>query len=260
MESGELYFSVKGMLAENPVSPNNISLPILNDLVEAMMKFIKGDSSRTDLGDISVAVRQGSFALAAQPSEITIAAITDFKEAYQSGNLNSIDPIRAKVIADLQEKANKNSELEYVISDGPSQLKDHVMIINKDSHYSYNDEELWIPTEMYLYGRVFNMGGKNQPNIHIGLQNGDTIKVDADMQLLANDNINRLYKDQLVKVNAEQNLQTKKLRKESLIGFENYMPSFDEQDFLKTVEQVEPSWKDVPNELEWLESIRGNYV
>lgn len=260
MENGELYFSVKGMLAENPVSPDNISLPILNDLVEAMTKFIKGDSSRTDLSGMSVAVRQGSFALAVPPSEIIAAAIIDFREVYQTGSLNSIDPIRAKVIADLQEKANKNGGIEYVISDTSSQLENRKVVINKESNYSYNDEELWIPTEIYLYGQVFNMGGKNQPNVHIGLQNGDTIKVNADMQLLADDNINRLYKDQLVKVSAEQNLQTKKLRKESLIGFENYKPSFNEQDFMKTVEQVEPSWQDVPNELEWLESIRGNYA
>lgn len=259
MENGELYFSVKGTLAENPVSPDNISLPILTELADAISKFIRG-SSRAELNDVPISVKQGSFALVAQPSPITMAAIADFREVIETGNLNKIDSIRAKVIADLQKKVNQNDSLTFTIADSNVVTSSNSIVIDKNSTYTYNEEELWVQTDTYLYGHVYDMGGKNQPNVHLVLQNGDSVKISTDIETLAQDSDNRLYKDQLVHVAAEQNLNTKKLRNESLVAFENYNPHFDEKEFLETVEQVDSAWSDVPDSLEWLETLRGNYV
>lgn len=259
MENGELYFSVKGMLAENPVSPDNISLPILTELADAIGKFIRG-SSRAELNDVPIAIKHGSFAMVAQSSPITTAAIADFREVVRTGSLDRIDTIRARVIADLQKKANQNNSLIFTIADSDVVTNTNSIIINKDSAYTYDEEELWVQTDTYVYGHVYDLGGKNQPNIHLMLQNGDSVKVSTDMETLAKDDDNRLYKDQLVHISAEQNLNTKKLRNESLVAFENYNPHFDEKEFLEIVEQVDSAWSDVPDSLKWLETLRGNYV
>lgn len=259
MENGELYFSVKGMLAENPVSPDNISLPILTELIDAISKFIRG-SSRAELNNVPISVKHGSFALVAQPSPITTAAIADFREVTETGNLNRIDSIRAKVIADLQKKVSQNDSLIFTIADGNVVTSSNSIVIDKNSTYTYNEEELWVQTDTYLYGHVYDMGGKNQPNVHLVLQNGDSVKISTDIETLTQDNDNRLYKDQLVHISAEQNLNTKKLRNESLVTFENYNPHFDEKEFSEIVEQVDSAWSDVPDSLEWLETLRGNYA
>lgn len=259
MRNEELYFSVKGMLAENPVSPDNISLPILTELVDAATKFIRG-SSRTELNDVPISVKHGSFALVAQPSKITAAAIADFREVMATGRLDKIDSIRAKVIADLQKKVNQNASLIFTIADSGIVTTSNSIVIDKNSTYNYNEEELWVQTDTYLYGNIYDMGGKNQPNVHLMLQNGDSVKVSTDIETLTQDDDNRLYKDQLVHISAEQNLNTKKLRNESLVSFENYNPHFDEEEFLKTVEQVDSAWSDIPDSLQWLETLRGNYA
>lgn len=259
MESGELYFSVKGVLAKNPVSLDNVSLPMLMELTEAASKFIRG-SSRIELNNIPVSIKHGSVAIVAQPSQITMAAIIDFKEVMQTSSLNKIDPIRAKVISDLQKKVNQNNSLTFTIADGNNATGTNSIIISKDSTYIYDEEQLWVQTDTYLYGHVYDMGGKNQPNVHLVLQNGDSVKVSTDVETLAQDNDNRLYKDQLVHIAAEQNLNTKKLRNESLIAFENYNPHFDEAEFLEIVEQVDSAWSDVSDSLKWLETLRGNYA
>ena len=254
-----LYFSINDTIQDAQISLGNLSLPIISELAEAVTKFIKG-SSTVDLSSVRVSIKESSFAIAVEPSPIVAPAIADYDAIKKSGNLNNIDIVRAKIIADFQDKAKKNPDRSYTISDNSDMTKasSGIIIINNESDYRTPIEDQWVQTETYIYGVVYDMGGKNKSNVHLTLQNGDSIKIDAETASLAEDKENRLYKDQLVRIKAEQNLRTKKLRNESLVSFEKYKPHFDENEFKAVSEKVKSSWADVPDITVWVESIRGN--
>jgi len=259
IDKRELYFSIKDTVEDTQISLSNLSLPIIAEFAEAVTKFIKG-SATVDLSSVKVAIKEGSLAIAVQPSTIIAPAVADYDEIKTSGKLDNIDSNRAMIIVDFQNKAKKIPGRIYTISDtsDESKISSDSIIINNESDYRTTIKDQWVQTETYVYGKVFDIGGKTKPNIHITLENGNSLTIDAETELLAEDSENRLYKDQLIRIKAEQNLQTKKLRNESLVSFEKYSPHFDESEYQELSEKVKSAWADVPDIVAWVEGIRGN--
>jgi hypothetical protein len=257
----ELYFSIDDRVQGDQLSLNNLSLPIIAELVESVTKFIKG-SSTIDLSDVKVLVKDGSLAIAVPLSRTIEPVMADFDLLKNTHRLEDIDPKRAKVIADWQERVRKNPSRSYSIADDSDAASHSVdkIIINKDSDYRMAVEDQWVQTETYLYGKVFDMGGKNKPNVHLAFETGGTVTLDAEEELLADDADNHLYKNRLVRIKAEQNLRTNELRKESLVSFEKYAPRFDDNEFLALSAKVKSLWADVPDIVAWVEDVRGNYA
>jgi len=255
----ELYFSIQETVQDAQIDLSNLSLPLISEFTEAVIKFIRGSSS-VDLSCVKVAIKEGSLAIAVQPSPIIASAVADYDELKSSGSLDKIDRARALIIADFQNKARKNPGRTYTISDTSeiTGINSDSITINNVSEYRITIEDTWVLTETYMQGKVFDIGGKTKPNVHMTLENGDTIKLDAEAETLAGDTENRLYKDQLVRIKAEQNLRTKKLRKESLVSFEKYSPHFDESEFQALSAKVKSSWADVSDIVAWVEEARGN--
>ena len=88
--SDKLYFSVKDLVSGEQASPDNISLPLLQELTESMSRFIRGNSTKTNLNDISIAVQSGSFALVANASPLVSDAIRDYRVVKDTGSLDDI--------------------------------------------------------------------------------------------------------------------------------------------------------------------------
>ena len=261
IDKRELYFSVKDTVQDAQIDLSNLSLPIISELIEAVAKFIKGTSS-IDLSEVKVAIKAGSVAIVVPSSPSIAPAIADYDEIKASGNLDKIDSIRARIITDLQEKAKKNPNRTYTISDTSDITKIDLqsIVISNESDYRTTIEDQWVKTETYVYGRIYDIGGKIKPNVHITLENGDTVRLDADAEFLAGDSENRLYKYQLVRIKAEQNLRTKKLRNEKVVSFDKYAPRFDESEFQALSAKVKSSWAGVPDIVAWVEEARGNHA
>ncbi|MCL2808065.1 MAG: hypothetical protein FWD27_07940 [Coriobacteriia bacterium] len=257
----ELYFSIKDTVQETQINLGNLSLPLISEFTEAVSRFIKG-STYIDLSEVRVVIEEGSLAIAVRPSPVIMPAITDFESINTSGNLDEIDSNRAKVIAELQDKARSNPNRTYTISDTSDRkrIDGKSIVISNKSDYRKTLEDQWVQTETYIYGKVFDIGGKTKSNVHLTLENGSTVKLDADAGLLADDSENRLYKEQLVRVKAEQNLRTKEYRKETLVSFEKYAPHFDEAEYQKLSAKVKSVWADVSDIVSWVEEARGNYA
>lgn len=261
MSKGDLYFSIDDELLDEKIGLDNVSLPILKEFIEQVSSFIKGGES-VDLNSVKVAVKSGSVAIVAEASPLIETAVAEYRIVKQSGNLDNISPVRAKVIADLQEKVRKNPDRLYIISDDSNiaTISDDSVKITSSSDYRITAQDQWVDTEAYLYGKVYDMGGKSRSNVHLTLSNGNSIKLSADESALAEDSENRLYKDQLVRIKAQRNLRTKQLRNERLVAFEHYEPHFDEAEFSKLAAKTRQAWRDVPNIVSWVEEIRGNHA
>jgi hypothetical protein len=128
-------------------------------------------------------------------------------------------------------------------------------------HFSVNDRidniDVWVQVEKYLHGTVIDMGGKNKPNVHVALQDGTNITVSATQNLLKSDTENRIYREIVIHVTAEENLVTGELKNYQLLEFVNYQPSYDATEFNLMVEKGTKAWADVLNTNTWLESLRG---
>ena len=261
MENEKLYFSVKDIINGEQVTPENVSLKLIIELADAMNRFIYGKAKST--GEVSVSIRKGSFAIVAPASPITQSAINDYRTVKTTGALDDIDPIRAKIIRDLQLRAQRDENRIYTISDNDNSNtneRQNTLIISKETDYKTMRTDQWVPAETYMYGMVVDIGGKTKTNVHLVLENGDTIVLNADSKQIEEDEINRVYRKQLMRVTAEQNLESKKYRNERLSNFVEYEPKYDETQFNAVSKKVRHSWADVPDVLAWVENMRGNYA
>ena len=258
MNRNVLYFSLKDVINGEQITPDNVPLKSIIELADSMNRFIFGKTKSTS--EISVSVRKGSFAIVAPASQIISEAINDYRTIRETGTLDNIDPIRAKIIRDLQLKAQKGTDRIYTISDTDTAQSQNSLVISKDTDYKTIRTDQWVPTETYMYGMVVDIGGKTKTNVHLVLENGDTIVLDADSKQIEEDEKNRIYHKQLVRITAEQNLETKKYRNEHLSDFVDYAPKYDEEQFNIISKKVQHSWADVVDILAWVEDARGNYA
>lgn len=249
-------FSIKDELLGDSVNPDNFSLPSLEDFIKQVSVFLRG-SSRKNLNEIKAEIKEGSLAVLVHDDTETLEdAFEDYTKIKENRSLNDIDPTRASIVQEWQKLASQNKNRSYSLGAGKSEDVER-LFIDESTSFEF-DEGAWVETEMYLYGKVFDMGGKSKTNVHIELENGNTIKASTKPETLKLDNENRLYKQQLVRIRAEQNIDTKDLRNEKFISFEMYNPVYDSAVHEKIIKSVKSAWSDVPDITNWVENLRGS--
>jgi hypothetical protein len=257
MSSKALTFKVKDKLLGEDVTLDNISLPLLLEFTEQVMAFLRG-SKRVELKEVKTAVKTGSLELVVDnETGVLDDAALDYDVALQNRDVSTIDPVRADIFECWQREARKYPDRSYEIAGLDESLKLKKLIISGDTDFVLAPQ-VWVGVEKYVYGRIFNMGGKSKANVHLQLSNGNSLKIDSDARMLAEDGANRLYHEQLVRIKAEENVETRELRNEKLLSFESYEPTFDEGDFEELVAASTKAWRDVTDPSAWVEELRGN--
>lgn len=255
-KTSEIIFSVSDQVLDSELSPLNVTLPLLAGFTGDVISFIKGED-RQDLENVKTRIQQGSLALVVDNSTGAIdSAVRDFQYIAEHRSINDIDPYRAKVVEKWQLEAKRNQGRTYHLFFDDGTGSKNSVVINGESNYQLR-KKLWVNVDLYLYGKIFDLGGKNQPNVHIELENGTIVKIEAYSNLLAQDKENRLYKEQLVRIKAQRNLETKELRNEKLVSFEKYSPHFDEEEFNRIAKKASFAWSNVENASDWVENLRG---
>lgn len=249
----KLRLSINDRIDNNEVSPSHVSLALLGEFQKDVSEFIKGSNNNIDSSKIIISIESGSLAFLATGLLTAASLWSDLETLKNTNLLSSIDPKRANVIEKWQASAQKNPHRHYSVSDKSNML---FFTINSDSNF-HKSEDIWVKVEKYLYGTITNMGGKNKANIHIDLENGEILPpISTTQNLLAQGEQNRLYRNSLVHISAEENLRTGKLRNLTLLSFEDHNPVYDENEFNLMVEKGTKAWSGVP--LSWLEDLRGN--
>jgi hypothetical protein len=212
---------------------------------------------------VSVQVTEGSVVvsfLAAAGRVIEVQALME--EVEQSRDLGLLAPKQREAITYFQEVASKN---EFTIDLGATGKPD-----TEKLHITRNSAPLWkqpIPTwvdaELFLSGKITNIGGKFKPNIHLDTDDYDlrTVIIAATEQQLAADTKNRLYKLQQVRIRIQQDVETGAYdpRSARLINFidpEDTQES-DEEYLDRLIREATPSWSRIVDSDNWLKEIRG---
>lgn len=256
-EDGKMTFSLKDLFVDKEVSPQNMTLPLLSEFVQQVTTFLKG-KKYIDLTKIKSSIQHGSLAIEVSNNDgLLDEALKDYMTLLNHGSLNDIDSGRARIVELWQSNSKANPDRSYVLTIGDNPTENsHIIISDKTNFVMMNNN--WVEVDLYLYGKVFDLGGKNKPNVHLELDNGNTIKIQTSSNLLSTDEENRLYKKQLVRIKAKRNIQTSQLKEERLVSFVYYNPQFDEKNFEEISEKATLAWKSVKSASQWVDEIRGN--
>ena len=255
-DTTKITFSVKDEVLGSELTPENTTLPILSDFVDQVSSFIKGEK-RVDLAGIKTSLTRGSLAITAYNNDIGTLnnAIVDYGHIVENRSIDKIDPTRAKIF-EMWQSAAKASDARIYHIEMSDNGKTSIITIDKNSEYS-SKKIIWVDVDLYLYGKIYDLGGKSKPNVHIELENGKTLKIGTNSSILSQDEENRLYKDQLVRIKAKRNIYTRELKEEQLISFEKYNPVFDEENFQSIVKKARLAWKNVGDASKWVEDLRS---
>ena len=254
-----ISFRVEDELQGDKISPANVSIALLNEFTEQVSSFLRG-SKYVDLKEVKVSVDRGSLVLTVSDSTDTVEdAFMDYERAHRDQSLENIDARRAQIFELWQNLASLNENRSYELFSGGIDKKLNPITINKETTFK-TKKSTWVDVELYVYGRINDIGGKNKPNIHLELENGNTVKIGSSKELLVGDKENRIYKRQLVRISARQNIETRETKDEKLLSFEHYSPEFDEDEFQKIVSKGRLAWRSVKNATKWVEEVRGSSV
>jgi hypothetical protein len=250
----EVDFSVEDELEGKPLTPDNMNLPILRAFLEEVETFAKGDVPGITLNESRVKIEEGSLKVKMLlGAALAFSIQSDLEKLKETGDLDQIQPRRAQVIEKWQSRAEKASKRSYSVHGGDLKVK-----ITSESHFEHGNEKSWVNVEKYFTGKVYNAGGKQEPNVHVELENGETLRIDATEQQLSGVKDNVLFKARTLRVQAQQHLRTKALRDLRLIEFIPYASEVDEEGLAALWKKGAEAWKHVESATEWVEKLRGN--
>lgn len=249
----QLRFSIRDLIDGVEVGPSRVPLALLGEFQKDVSEFLRGASRDVDPSQVQVSIESGSLAFTATGLLAAATLWGDLDQMAFPNALDLIDPRRASVLKRWQAAARDNPLRSYYVAD-----KSGKVFLKVDSRTKLTKvDDVWVQVEKYLHGEIVDMGGKTKANVHLEMENGQSLTVASTHHLLAQDERNRLYRPALLHVTAEENLQTGEMRNLHLLSFETHHPGYDEDEFKRMVERGTRAWREVSNAIEWIEELRG---
>ena len=234
-----------------PVTPSAMPVGLLNQFHDQVARFLKGSHPEVDLDSLRVSIEEGSYKLVL-PAMALVSGLASDMALLGNGSIDDMDPKRAAVIEEWQQATQRVPTRRYVVQVDPAKP----VLIHAGSRFVRNDNATWVGVEKYIHGQVLDLGGKT-PNLHLQLADGTMLKVKTSQKQVLSKNNNPVYRSALLRVRAEEDLATGKLRNAQLIEFVDYEASFDAQSFDTMVAKGRKAWADVTDASYWVERQRG---
>lgn len=256
MEAQSIRLALHDESAGYPVSPARVPLGVLRSFARDVDELLRGDAGDLSSRELEVAVMAGSLAIETRPTA-NPGLLQDLRLLAASELIDSMNPKRRSVVERWQKAARSSRQLRYEIS---AAWLDKPVVISAETDFHMDDADQWVRVERYVQGEVFELGGLNNVNAHLRLADGSTLLVSAARDVLSNDPKNRLFKQALVRIVADYNVQTREHRNAQLLSFEPQDSSLDEKALTRMLERGRRAWADVPSASDWVEELRGNEV
>ncbi len=247
-----LRFALSDRIQDAEIGPRRVPLALLGQFQEEVEDFLRGSNRDVDTSQVLVSIEEGSLAIVATGLLAASGLWKDMERLDNPSALGLIDPKRAAIVERWQASARKHPYRSYRLTDQSGGLN---VKVDARSDFRNQVEAIWVPVEKYLLGTIVDWGGKTSPNVHLDVGNGRTVKIASTHALLAGEKENRLYKQALLQVRADENLRTGELRNINLLGFAEQRPTWNEAEFDKLVQKGTRAWADTPDD--WLEKLRS---
>lgn len=253
MEEKE-YIEIRLSNADNSLSPRDLDITEIKEMISEIENFLfPTKTNKSGRPKISYQIEEGSVKhLFLLPVAYVLMFQGIAKEIAKRKSLDFLDLKRAKVIERLQKLAEKKN-WQISLSDSLSEVDSYLMI-DKNTDYIISSP-LFIESEYYLYGEIYQEGGKS-PNLHIATKEHGNLTVAASKdQLLEGDR--KLYNVFGVKVRGKKNLKDGTLYDLKLDHYIDYHPKFDKKLLDKMIKKASKNLSEIADVDEWITEIRG---
>jgi len=234
------------------VSPDAVPIDLLKEFAGEVELFLGGSDAR-DSGPLIVSVQKGSLALR-QESPASDRLHWDIGALESTNDVSGVDPKRAGVILKWQRRTESHPGRRYSVADIE---RGRGFVVSKSTTYFLKSAELWVPVQRKVLGEVFEMGGTKLPNIHLKLVDGTKLIIGSDHDRLAAERENRLYQRCLLRITAEENVDTGEIRNARLIAFEDYAPQIRQDVIDGMRSKGGAAWAGI-DPVEWTRNRRGD--
>jgi hypothetical protein len=145
---------------------------------------------------------------------------------------------------------------EYLVKPQGAKPRMRALKIDAKTVLRTPSDDRWVEVELLLLGEVREAGGE-KTNIHVRLRDQkETVIVGVTPDQLRAEAY-PIFREKLLRVKAERNLRTKRLRKLRLMEFVPYKPEFDEAAFARLTSAGATAWADIPDAAQWVREQRG---
>jgi Family of unknown function (DUF6364) len=127
-------------------------------------------------------------------------------------------------------------------------------VLNLSENTSLSSD--YVDSEIYIYGRIISMGGKNKSTLEIDTTEYGILSIESEEDTLKESPY--LYKKVGLEVLVKENPLTGQIKKDQirLIKVIEYDPSVDQEYLNKLISEASPRWKDIGDVNHWLDRLR----
>ncbi|MDR1145076.1 MAG: hypothetical protein LBK71_02955 [Verrucomicrobiales bacterium] len=252
-----LAFSLDDTVKGTPLTPATVDIPTFFKFLEEVQKLLKGQGDENVLVDSRFQLEAGSVKIVAfVTASLALSVTNDIERLRTTGDLDTIDPVRAKVVEIWQNKVKRTLNRSYAFAADTPKAS---FRITQNSTLQHKAANYWVSVEKYLSGKIVDLGGKTFPNIHlVSDSTDDTLTIGATEAQLAGEKENQIYKEVTLHVQAEQHLGTKQLRNIQLLAFVPQAATVTPDTLEKLWQKGREAWRDIGSASAWVDSLRGN--
>ncbi len=235
------------------LSPKDIDISDVKELISDIESFLYPTrQEKKDRPHISYDLEEGS---AKHKFFLPISAVLLFNgltnEIKTRNNLDFLDYKRQFIIDKFQKKVLKEG---LVIEFNNSISKDNNLVIDSSTSFEIVSAPFY-EGEFYLYGEIYQEGGKN-PNVHISNSKYGNLTISATKeQIMEGDK--RTYKVYGLKVRGKKSFEDNKLFDLELIEYITYNPVFNKSLLNKAISKASENLSKITNVDGWINDLRA---
>jgi|APTNR8051073442_1049403.scaffolds.fasta_scaffold00693_3 hypothetical protein len=256
MEIKSIELKIEGLREGRALSPDLLDVDELVNLLSHARDFLYPERSQVR-SRMSVRLEEGSAVIKfLTASAIALQSQALLSELNENHDLGLLKPKQVEAIRQIQDFISKEN---FVLRFGLSGKLDEGLTINRNTEW-VSPEEIWVDEELYVVGEIVDVGGKTKSNVHIDTKEFGSITISSNKEMLSEDQKNRLYKKQQVRISIRRNLSTGELDKKSatLLEFIDIDRKESIDDYLdRLIAESTPYWEKISDPEKWLKNIRG---
>jgi hypothetical protein len=247
------YIKLKVENRDNSLTPKDVDINDVKEFISDVEDFLYPNrKEKRTRPHISYEIEEGS---AVHKFFLPITAVILFNgltsEIDNRNNLDFLDYKRQTIIDKFQKKAIKEG---YKIEFSSSMSGKTNLIIDDSTSFEMIVPK-YIESEFYLYGEIYQEGGKN-PNLHISTNEFGNVTVSATKDQIMNGE-KKTYKPYGIKVRGKKNMEDESLSDLVLLEFIQYKPAFNRSLLDKVIDKASENLSKITNVDAWLNDIKA---
>lgn len=251
----DIRVHIEGLYGNVALTPDNFDTTQLKDLLDVVNRLLS-EGRKPKETPVTYHPELGSMVAVFRSNTEIVAKFATVIGLLSTSSIDGLTANTAMAIEDLQKFSVRNG---YNINVSTSYSKERLDVTPNTNYY--RSTNMYADTELYLYGRIINGGGKRKGTIKLETDNG-TFTIEADRKMLEEWEENLLYKEYGVRVTARQHVITGDIEPDTikLIEILDYKRHVDDAYLQEKMRRATPHWEGVDVD-EYLKEIReGVYV